>query len=142
SLLCAIAPSLPLWLFARAFQGLAGGGLNALGFAAAAAYPEAVRLRMLSLISGVWGVVALGAPLLGGLITDTLGWRWIFLVNIPLCAAVMLLAWFALTQAGPSDSRRALPVLRAIRLAIAVPGLTAAPSASRDVAIALLGLEP
>jgi MFS family permease len=71
SLLCAIAPSMPGLVLARAFQGLAGGGLNALGFAAAAAYPEAVRLRMLSLISGFWGVVALGAPLLGGLITDS-----------------------------------------------------------------------
>ncbi len=78
SLLCALAPSMPLLVFARAFQGLAGGGLNALGFAAAAGYPESIRLRMLSLISGVWGVIALGAPLLGGLITDTLGWRWIF----------------------------------------------------------------
>jgi MFS family permease len=138
SLLCAIAPSMQLLVFARAFQGLAGGGLNALGFAAAAAYPEAVRLRMLSMISGVWGVIALGAPLLGGLITDTLGWRWIFLVNLPLCAAVMLLAWFALASAGPSVSRRALPVLRAVLLAIAVAGLTAAPSASREVAVALL----
>ena len=77
-----------LLVLARAIQGLAGGGLNALGFAAAAAYPEALRLRMFSLISGVWGVLALGAPLLGGLITDTLGWRWIFLVNVPLCALV------------------------------------------------------
>src|SRR5205807_10147349 len=125
SLLCAIAPSMPLLVFARAFQGLAGGGLNALGFAAAAAYPEAVRLRMLSLISGVWGVVALGAPLLGGLITDTLGWRWIFLVNLPLCAAVMLLGWLALASAPASQNRRSIPVLRAGLLAIAVAGLTA-----------------
>jgi MFS family permease len=138
SLLCAIAPSMALLVFARAFQGLAGGGLNALGFAAAAAYPEAIRLRMLSIISGVWGVIALGAPLLGGLITDTLGWRWIFLVNVPLCAAVMLLAWLALRPSGPPDSRRALPVVRAILLAIAVAGLTAAPSASREVAAVLL----
>src|SRR5258708_20257315 len=97
SLLCAIAPSMSLLVFARAFQGLAGGGLNALGFAAAAAYPEAIRLRMLSLISGVWGVIALGAPLLGGLITDTLGWRRIFLVNLPFSPPVIPLACFALT---------------------------------------------
>src|ERR1051326_2676647 len=75
SLLCALAPAMHILVFARAFQGLAAGALRALSFAAAAAYPEGVRLRMLSLISGVWGVVALGAPLLGGFITDTLGWR-------------------------------------------------------------------
>jgi MFS family permease len=140
SLLCALAPSMLTLVVARAFQGLAGGGLNALGFAAAAAYPEAVRLRMMSLISGVWGVLALGAPLLGGLITDTLGWRWIFLVNLPLCAAVILLGWFALVASKPAGQRRALPVTRAVLLAIAVAGLTAAPSATPEVAIALLAV--
>src|SRR5258708_32826791 len=89
-------------------------------------------------MSGVWGGMALGAPRLGGLITDSLGWRWIFLVNVPLCAAVMLLAWLALRPSGPPDSRRALPVGRAILLAIAVAGLTAAPAASREVAAGLL----
>jgi MFS family permease len=139
SLLCALAPTMSVLVLARACQGLAGGGLNAVGFAAAAAYPEAVRLRMLSLISGVWGVIALSAPLLGGLITDTWGWRWIFLVNAPLCALVMLLGWRALS--GPTataSSRRGLPVKRAVLLAIGVAGLTAAPSASREVAPVLL----
>ncbi|MBV9893089.1 MAG: MFS transporter [Chloroflexi bacterium] len=140
SLLCAVAPSMPLLVFARAFQGLAGGALSALSFAAAAAYPEAIRLRMLSLISGVWGVVALGAPLLGGFITDLLGWRWIFLVNLPVCAAVILLGWLALETSKPSDSRRALPVTRAVLLAVAVAGLTAAPSASPEIAVALLAV--
>jgi MFS family permease len=129
---------MPILVFSRAFQGLAGGGLTALGFAAAAAYPEAVRLRMLSLISGVWGVVALGAPLLGGLITDSLGWRWIFLVNVPLCAAVMLLGYLALAPSKSAERRRSLPVVRAVLLATAVAGLTAAPSASPLVAVGLL----
>src|SRR6266851_865558 len=138
SLLCALAPTMSVLVLARAFQGLAGGGLNAVGFAAAAAYPEGVRLRMLSLISGVWGVIALSAPLLGGLITDTWGWRWIFLVNVPLCALVMLLGWRALAGSKAGDSRRGLPVKRAVLLALGVAGLTAAPSASREVAIGLL----
>jgi MFS family permease len=138
SLLCAFAPSMHTLVFARAFQGLAGGALNALGFAAAAAYPESIRLRMLSLISGVWGVIALGAPLLGGVITDTLGWRWIFLVNVPVCTAVIVLAWFALAASSRGGARRALPITRAILLALAVAGITAAPSASADFAIGLL----
>ena len=137
SLLCALAPSMHVLVFARAFQGLAGGALNALGFAAAAAYPEGVRLRMLSLISGVWGVIALGAPLLGGVITDTLGWRWIFLVNVPVCAGVIFLGWLAL-RSRSSTTRRALPISRAILLAIAVAGVTAAPSASGATSLGLL----
>jgi MFS family permease len=137
SLLCALAPSMHILVFARAFQGLAAGALSALSFAAAAAYPEGIRLRMLSLISGVWGVVALGAPLLGGFITDTLGWRWIFLVNVPVCAGVILLGWLALERRKPSEGRRALPLTRAVLLAIAVIGLTAAPSASGSALVAV-----
>jgi MFS family permease len=140
SLLCALAPSMQVLVFSRAFQGLAGGALSALCFAAAAAYPERVRLRMLALISGVWGVIALGAPLLGGFITDGLGWRWIFLVNVPVCAGVIALGWLALTNPKPSDARRALPVTRALLLAIAVAGLTAAPSASQAIAGGLLAV--
>ena len=136
SLLCALAPAMHILVFARAFQGLAAGALSALSFAAAAAYPEGVRLRMLSLISGVWGVVALGAPLLGGFITDTLGWRWIFLVNVPVCAGVILLGWLALERGNPSGSRRALPLTRAVLLAITVVGLTAAPSAASSTLVA------
>jgi MFS family permease len=140
SLLCALAPSMQVLVVSRGFQGLAGGALSALCFAAAATYPETIRLRMLSLISGVWGIVALGAPLLGGVITDTLGWRWIFLVNVPVCTGVVVLGWLALETGKPSDTRRALPVTRALLLAIAVAGLTAAPSASPQVAAVLLGV--
>jgi MFS family permease len=142
SLLCGLAPSMSALVLARAFQGLAGGGLSSLGFAAAAAYPEAVRLRMLALISGVWGVVALGAPLLGGFITDNLGWRWIFFVNVPLCVIVVGLAWYALSGAPPSSASPAraggLPVVRALLLAIAVVGITAAPSASRELGVVFI----
>jgi MFS family permease len=131
---------MPTLVLARAFQGLAGGGLSAVVFSAAAAYPEALRLRILSLISGVWGVIALGAPLLGGLITDTWGWRWIFLVNVPIGALVMLLGWYALVESR-SAARRALPLTRAVLLALAVTGLTAAPSAaSPALGVALVAL--
>jgi MFS family permease len=140
SLFCALAPSMPVLVFSRAFQGLAGGALTALCFAAAASYPEGVRLRMLWLISGVWGVIALGAPLLGGAITDVAGWRWIFLVNVPVCAGVIALGWLALADSSPSDTRRALPITRAVLLACAVAGLTAAPSAAPQTAVVLLAV--
>ncbi len=145
SLLCGLAPSMSALVFARAFQGLAGGGLSSLGFAAAAAYPEGVRLRMLALISGVWGVIALGAPLLGGVITESVGWRWIFFVNVPLCLIVVALAWYALAGTSPAKSSSAsasraggFPVGRAILLALAIVGITAAPSAGPELAIPLI----
>ena len=57
---------------------------------------------------GVWGAVmssaaALG-PLLGGVFTETLGWRWIFLVNLPLGIAVFVSAIFLVPQTGGNAS--------------------------------------
>jgi MFS family permease len=140
SVLCAMAPSMGLLVLARAVQGLAGGGLGAVCFAAAAAHREGVRLRLFSLISGAWGVFALGAPLLGGFITDTLGWRWIFLVNVPICTLVLLLGAFTFRASAPADAGRALPVVRAALLAVAVGSLTAAPSARMPMTLVLLGV--
>jgi MFS family permease len=138
SIACAAAPSMSVLVLARAFQGLGGGGVTAVAFAAAASYPEALRLRMFGLISTVWGVVSVCAPLLGGFLTDTLGWRWIFLVNAPLCVLVILLGWRGFAGSAAADRGRALPVVRAFLLALAVGGITAAPSTRWPITLAPL----
>jgi MFS family permease len=140
SMACAGAPSMGVLVLSRAFQGLGGGGMTAVAFAAAAAYPESLRLRMFSLISTIWGVVAVGAPLLGGLLTDTLGWRWIFLVNAPLCVVVILIGWRGFAGSASPSERRPLPIVRAALLAAAVGGITAAPSVKWPLALAPLAL--
>lgn len=136
SLLCAFAPSMPLLVAFRVFQGLGGGGITAICFAAAADYPDGLRLRMFGLFTSVWGVVSLVAPLLGGVLTDAFGWRSIFLVNVPLCAIVLLLAIRGFGS-RPGDHRRPLPIFRSVLLAAATGGITAAPSASLEVAVPL-----
>jgi len=140
SIACAAAPSMSALVLSRAFQGLGGGGMTAVAFAAAAAYPETLRLRMFGLISTIWGVVAVGAPLLGGLLTDTLGWRWIFLVNPPLCLIVILIGWRGFAGSSSSTERRPLPIARAVLLATAVGGITAAPSMKWPLALAPLAI--
>jgi MFS family permease len=140
SMACAAAPSMSLLVLARAFQGLGGGGVTAVAFAAAAGYPDSLRLRMFGLISTVWGVVSVCAPLLGGFLTDTLGWRWIFLVNVPLCVLVIAIGWRGFAGTGASDRGRSLPVARAFLLAVAVGGLTAAPSTSLPILLAPLAV--
>ncbi|HVA23091.1 MAG TPA: MFS transporter, partial [Chloroflexota bacterium] len=140
SIACAAAPSMSALVLARAFQGLGGGGMIAVAFAAAAVYPETLRLRMFSLFSTIWGVVAVGAPLLGGLLTDTLGWRSIFLVNVPLCVLVILLGCRGFAASSPRDQRRPLPIARAILLAAAVGGITAAPSVRWPLAFGPLAI--
>ncbi len=138
SALCALAPSMPMLVGARVLQGLGGGGITASAFASTADYPEALRLRMMSLISTLWAVVALCAPLLGGAITDTVGWRWIFVVNVPLCIVIIPLGLKAFRASTAADHTRTLPIGRGILLSLTVGALVAAPSSSGPVAILLL----
>lgn len=142
SMLCAGAPSMLLLVFARGFQGLGGGALSALSFAAVADYPEALRIRMYSVISTMWGIVALCGPLLGGAITDLAGWRWIFLANAPLCVVATAIALRGLSNTRSGAVGRPIPIIRSLLLAATVGLLVASPSAEppRAVALAAIGL--
>jgi EmrB/QacA subfamily drug resistance transporter len=101
SLLCAAAGTATLLDVARALQGVGGAAMFASSLAILAdAYRGPARGRAL----GIWGAItgaalALG-PLVGGALVDALGWRWIFIVNVPLGAA---LVWITLT--GVRESR-------------------------------------
>src|SRR5947209_1852194 len=84
SMMCGIAPSLPLLVLFRIIQGASGGGLGPSEQAILAdTFPPAKR-GMAFAVYGVAVVVApvLG-PVLGGFITDNYSWRWIFYINVP-----------------------------------------------------------
>ncbi|HEY3740306.1 MAG TPA: DHA2 family efflux MFS transporter permease subunit [Bryobacteraceae bacterium] len=84
SLLCGIAPSLPILLLARIIQGAGGGGLQPMAQAILAdSFPPARRGAAFA----VFGITVIFAPAigptLGGWVTDNYSWRWIFLMNLP-----------------------------------------------------------
>lgn len=84
SLLCGLAPSLGLLLLARVLQGLGGGGLQPMAQAILADTFTPQQRGMAFALFGITAIVAptIG-PTLGGWITDTYSWRWIFLINLP-----------------------------------------------------------
>ncbi len=93
SLCCGLAPSLGWLIFFRILQGLGGGGLAPSEQSILAdTFPPAQRGQAFALY-GVAVVVAptLG-PTLGGWITDNYSWRWIFLINVPVCLTSLFLA--------------------------------------------------
>jgi MFS family permease len=51
------------------------------------------RARFTALFSSVWGLASIAGPAVGGVITDVVSWRWVFLINIPICAAAVIMLW-------------------------------------------------
>jgi len=95
SFLCGIAPTLPMLLLCRILQGAGGGGLQPMAQAIMAdSFEEHKRGQAFAL----YGLVAVLAPsigpTLGGWITDSYSWRWIFYINIP----VGILAYILVTR--------------------------------------------
>ncbi len=104
SLLCGLSTNLGMLIFARVLQGLAGGGLLAKAQSIVfEAFPASERAAAQAIFGlGVIVGPAIG-PLLGGWLTDNMGWRWIFFINLPVGAVALLMCRMFL----PSDERTA-----------------------------------
>ncbi len=84
SFLCGIAPNLPLLIFFRVLQGIAGGGLAPSEQAILVdTFPANKRAGAFGLYSMAIVTAPAIGPTLGGWITDNFSWRWVFLINIP-----------------------------------------------------------
>ncbi len=93
SALCALAPSSEFLIAARVLQGVGGALLTpgSLAIIEATFHPDD-RARAIGAWSGLGGIAAAIGPLLGGYLVDAVSWRWIFLINLPIGAFVVLMA--------------------------------------------------
>jgi EmrB/QacA subfamily drug resistance transporter len=114
SALCGLAPSLAALVGGRALQAIGGAALLPTTLAiVAATFPEPrERVQAIGLWSGVSAMALAAGPVLGGLITDTLGWRWVFYVNVPVGVAAFLVAGRVIAESrNPAARRLDLPGL-------------------------------
>ena len=84
SALCGVARTFTQLILFRAIQGLGAGGVMPVAITITGdIYKLEERGRIQGLFSAVWALASLTGPLVGGLITDALSWRWIFYLNVP-----------------------------------------------------------
>jgi EmrB/QacA subfamily drug resistance transporter len=93
SLLCGLAPNAGILIAARALQGMGGALLvpGSLAIIQSSFHPDD-RARAVGVWSGLGGVGAAIGPFLGGYLVDGPGWRWVFLINLPLAAICLPVA--------------------------------------------------
>jgi len=104
SALAGMAPSLPVMLTARLFQGMGEGILIPVGLVILyEAFPETEH----GLAMGLYGLSASFAPAvgptLGGLITEHLEWRWVFYINVPIGVVTVVLVWLLFANLRSSE---------------------------------------
>jgi EmrB/QacA subfamily drug resistance transporter len=109
---CALAPSLMWLLLARALQGVGAALLmpNSLAILGAAFAGEA-RGRAIGIWASVGAVMGALGPVLGGWLIDTVGWRSIFLINLPLATGAVVLAFIFIRNPPREDAAPALDLL-------------------------------
>jgi MFS family permease len=106
SMLAGASQSMAQLLVARAIQGVFGGFLIASSIASLAdLYLPATRARMHGVFMSVAAFASISGPILGGILTDQLGWRAVFYFNVPL--GILAAVAIAIVMRGPLPTARA-----------------------------------
>ncbi|MFF3630071.1 MFS transporter [Streptomyces sp. NPDC002164] len=125
SVMCGVAPNAVVLISARALQGIGGALLTpgSLALIQASFHPDD-RARAVGLWSGFGGIGAAVGPFVGGWLVDGPGWRWVFLLNVPLAAICVPVALRHVPESRDPHAHGRFDVLGAVLAALALALVT------------------
>ncbi len=124
SLLCGIAPSVTMLIVARILQGAAGALLVPASLAIiSSSFAVDQRARAIGAWSGLAGVATAFGPFLGGWLIDSVSWRLVFLINLPIIAVTMLFALRHVPDTRDEHANRNVDYVGALLLAAGLGAL-------------------
>jgi EmrB/QacA subfamily drug resistance transporter len=120
SVACSLAPNLQALVVFRMLQAIGGSMLNpvAMSIITNTFTDPRERARAIGVWGGVVGLSMAAGPLLGGLLVDTVGWRSIFWVNLPVGLAALALTWRFVPESRAPKARRPDPVGQLLMIAL------------------------
>ena len=142
SLACALAQTTGLLILARCIQGAAAALLVPGSLALiSASFRVEDRGRAIGAWSGLAGISTAIGPFLGGWLIDSVSWRWVFLINLPLSAIAIAVTLRHVPESRDEDSVRHVDVLGGVTLSVGLAGIVYAliegPASASDTVIAI-----
>lgn len=112
SLLCSLAPTIQLLIAARLIQGIGASMMNpvALSIISQIFVERVERARALGIWGGVVGISMALGPIVGGLLIEAVGWRSVFWINLPICAAALVLTAVFVPESKSATMRSIDPI--------------------------------
>ena len=133
SALCGQARDMTELVAFRGLQGLFGGVLFASVFASVAdLFDPRTRARIQGVFGGIFGIASIVGPVVGGYLTDNIGWRWVFYVNVPVGLAALAAVLITMPAVAHRASWRDIDFAGAFALAATLVPLLVGFSITRD----------
>src|SRR5439155_21640321 len=96
SVLCGLSQDMTQLAIFRGLQGIGGGIIFAIVMTVSSAlFPPQQRAKVQGIFSATFGIASIAGPILGGFLTDTLSWRAVFYVNVPVGAIAVAVLWLS-----------------------------------------------
>ncbi|MCZ3367025.1 MULTISPECIES: MDR family MFS transporter [Methanobacterium] len=134
SILCGLSNNIFELILFRGLQGIGGGILLSLPFILVGEiFSPKERGKYMGILASVFGISSVLGPILGGVITDAVGWRWIFFVNVPVGIAAVSILMYSLPNFKLDGVKKVIDYSGIITFTLALTGLFLALTLARDL---------
>lgn len=134
SIMCGFATNMVELIIFRGFQGIGGGILLTLPFIVVGEiFSPRERAKYMGILASVFGLADVLGPILGGVITDTFGWRWVFFINVPVGIAAVTIILYSLPNFKLESVKKIIDYRGIITFTIALSSLFLALTLAGDL---------
>lgn len=124
SVMCGLSTNMFELILFRGLQGIGGGILLSLPFIVVGEiFSARERAKYMGILGSVFGLADVLGPILGGVITDTFGWRWVFFINVPIGIAAVTIIFYSLPNFKLPDVKKVIDYSGIITFTLALSSL-------------------